>query len=229
VLGSQLRNVARDLLAPPRCPACRRGTSLPGAPSNLCARCLRLLTDARPRALMLSPRQGLEAIAAVPYVPPATGLVAALKSGRVPGVAGTMAELIAAALRLPLPQGTILAPVGAAPWRQLRRGLDPAAEVALALGALTDVDVAPSLLTRRGHAPQRGRGRQERLRSPPEFAAKPERIGASGSVLLIDDVVTTGGTLTSSAAALERAGIAVAGAACFAWTPPPVDDRGFPS
>jgi predicted amidophosphoribosyltransferase len=132
-----------------------------------------------------------------------------------------MADYVASSLPLPLPDRTLLAPVGASPWRRLKRGLDPATELALALASLLDLEAAPSLLTRRGGAPQRGRGREERLRSPPSFEAHRTRLAPPGPVLLIDDVVTTGGTLLACAGALEAAGMHVAGAACFAWTPPP--------
>lgn len=132
-----------------------------------------------------------------------------------------MAELVAAALPLPLPPETLLAPVGAAPWRRLRRGLDPAAEIAIALAALVGLETAPALLIRRRSTPQRGRGREERLASPPTFTARPSPAHAARPVLLIDDVLTTGGTLIACADALEAAGLTVAGSACFAWTPPP--------
>lgn len=132
-----------------------------------------------------------------------------------------MAEIIAAALPLPLRPDTLLTPVGAAPWRRLRRGLDPAAEIAIALGTLVGLQAAPSLLIRRRSPPQRGRGREERLASPPSFAARPSAAHVAWPVLLIDDVLTTGGTLLACADALEAAGLTVAGGACFAWTPPP--------
>jgi predicted amidophosphoribosyltransferase len=159
-------------------------------------------------------------MAAVPYVRPATGLVAALKSGRAPSAARTMAEYIAAALTSP-PPNAVLVPVGASRWRHLQRGLDPAAELALALASLLDLDAAPALLTRRrGTRPQRGRSREERLASPPSFRAETALTVPPGPALLIDDVVTTGGTLLASADALQSAGRTVAGALCFAWTPP---------
>ena len=208
-----------DLLAPPRCPACRGpGPLQPG--TGICAPCRVAFGRTPPRTLRLP--DGTAALAPVPYAPPATGLVAALKSGRVPGAAAAGAELIAETLG-PLPEGVVLAPVGAARMRRLRRGLDPAAEIAGALAGRLDRECHPGLLRRCGGRPQRGRTRSERLASPPRFELT---AGAPRLVLLVDDVITTGATLGSCAAALAAAGAAVAGAVAVAWAPAPGERLG---
>jgi predicted amidophosphoribosyltransferase len=82
------------------------------------------------------------------------------------------------------------------------RGFDPAGELAAALAARLDVELAPCL-ARRGLGHQVGHGRAERISRPPQIESIAD---APRSVLLVDDVLTTGATLTSCAMALRGAG-----------------------
>jgi predicted amidophosphoribosyltransferase len=54
--------------------------------------------------------------------------------------------------------------------------------------------------------PQRGRGRRERIRGPAGSIALRQGVRAPAIALLIDDVVTTGATLTASSGALQSGG-----------------------
>lgn len=199
------------IVAPPRCLACG-AMAADVLPERLCDRC-RVALSVGP--LVAGPVEGVtETIAAAPYSGSAVRLVARLKSGAAPAAAATMAELLAEALEPP-PPDSVLVPVGAAAGRRLLRGLDPAQELALALGQRLGLGVAP-MIRRLDRRPQRGRRREARLLDPPRFRilGSPPR-----TALLVDDVLTTGGTLRACAAALRVAGSDSVSAVVFARTP----------
>ncbi|HKJ36203.1 MAG TPA: phosphoribosyltransferase family protein [Solirubrobacterales bacterium] len=202
------------LLAPPRCIGCRRLEQ--DAPRlGLCGRCRIRLESSASRAA--APIPGIDGIAAATaYEGPALGLVAALKQGGVPRAAPVAADLLAGAVG-PLAEGLVAVPVGASRRRSLVRGIDPAESLAAALAAALGIAFA-SPLARIGARRQRGRPRQARLGDPPRFrlTAEPPR-----SVLLIDDVLTTGGTLRSCAEVLRAGGTESVSAAVLARTPRP--------
>ena len=86
--------------------------------------------------------------------------------------------------------------------RRRQRGFDQAEVLGRAVARRLGVP-CPSLLLRAGGVPQTGRSREERRRGP-AFAA---RHGVAGArLLLVDDVVTSGATLTAAATALRAAG-----------------------
>ncbi|HEV7770046.1 MAG TPA: phosphoribosyltransferase family protein [Solirubrobacterales bacterium] len=184
-------------LVPPLCAACGR----PCRPeSTLCNRCGRRLAAAVP---LLGPGPpGLDrAWSSAPHEDVARGLVAALKFRRLLPVAGLMAERIQWLAPAHMLSGTVV-PVPTAPARLRQRGFDPAAEIAAALAERLDTPLDPCLF-RRGSSRQVGRRRAERIGHPPQIGA---RAKAPPSVLLIDDVLTTGATLTACAQALRSSG-----------------------
>jgi predicted amidophosphoribosyltransferase len=193
-------------LAPPLCAACGRGCRLDAV---LCAGCARRLEALRP--LSGSGPPGLDRVwSSAPHEGVARDLVVALKFRRLLPVA----ELIARRLECLAPVATLsgaIVPAPTAPLRAMARGFDPAAELAAELARRTGLP-AHRALARRGTGRQVGRRRGERLGDPPAIAA----VGESPrSVLLVDDVLTTGATLSACARALRGAGAARVAAVTF--------------
>lgn len=140
-------------------------------------------------------------MAAAVYEGAARALAHGLKFGRMLSLATLAAEAIAGACPAEELRGELV-PVPPAPWRRRWRGFDPAEEIALALARLTGLPVRRCL--RRGSGPRQvGRARAARLGDPPRV--RPRRT-VPAEALLVDDVQTTGATLSACAAALRSAG-----------------------
>lgn len=139
---------------------------------------------------------GVMLAAAYRHSGPARQLIHRLKyQGLVP-----VARLFAATMAPQLPaETTALIPIPRARLRRLQYGIDPARELAKALGAVAGVPVVnalrPALWWPRhaGHNRQAGGARFRQVAEVPEEAA------------VIDDVVTTGRTMEAAICTLETA------------------------
>jgi predicted amidophosphoribosyltransferase len=192
-----LLQIATSLLAPPLCAACGRSCRVEAV---ICTRCSRALAAAPP--IVAGGPQGIDrAWSSASHDGVARSLVGALKFRHLLPVAELMADRIHWLAPGHLLGGAVV-PVPAAAPRLRRRGFDPAGELATALAASLDAELAPCL-ARRGLGHQVGRRRAERIGSPPKIEAI---AAAPRSVLLVDDVLTTGATLTACAMALRGAG-----------------------
>jgi predicted amidophosphoribosyltransferase len=202
-----LLQIVVDGIVPPLCAACGRPCR---AEAIVCTRCSRRLGAAEP---LLGPGPpGLDrAWSSASHEGVARDLVAALKFRRLLPVADLMAERIEWLAPAHMLSGTVV-PVPAARPRLRRRGFDPAGELAGALAERLGAAFEPCLC-RAGRGRQVGRRRAERLGHPPQIAASRP---VPRSVLLIDDVLTTGATLTACARALRAAGAARVVAITFA-------------
>jgi len=157
---------------------------------GLCARCRSTL---RAGGEVLA-GDATAARAAFLHVAAARVLVHRLKYQGLAAAAGPLAEAMAGLLD-PLPSA--LVPVPRVLARRWRYGIDPAPELAAAVGALTGVPVVPAL--RAGWWHHRRAGRSGSSRDVPRFRSAFE---APAGAVLVDDVVTTGSTLHAAARAL---------------------------
>jgi predicted amidophosphoribosyltransferase len=192
-----LLQAASLLVAPPLCAACGRGCR---AEAVICTRCSRALAAAPP--ILAGGPHGIDrAWSSASHEGVARSLVGALKFRRLLPVAELMADRIHWLAPGHLLGGTVV-PVPSAPPRLRSRGFDPAGELAMALAASLETKLS-SCLARQGLGHQVGRRRADRIGNPPKIEAI---APAPRSVLLVDDVLTTGATLTSCAMALRGAG-----------------------
>jgi predicted amidophosphoribosyltransferase len=203
----EILRLAATGLAPALCAACGRPCR---AEAVLCTRCGRRLAEARP--LLGKGPPGLDrAWSSAPHEGIARDLVAALKFRRLLPVADLMADRIQWLAPAHMLSGAIV-PVPPAPSRLRSRGFDPAGELAAALAERLEAPLE-QCLARRGSRRQVGQRRVERIAHPP-------RIHATGtaprSAMLVDDVLTTGATLSACAQALRAAGAARVVAVTFA-------------
>lgn len=200
-------DAARAVLAPPLCASCGRSCRVEAV---LCAACSRGLDRAEP-LLGIGPPGLDRAWSSASHDGVARNLVAALKFRQLLPVAELMAARIHRLAPSHVLSGTLV-PVPPSPARLRRRGFDPAGELTAALAAAADLELVPCL-ARRGGRRQVGRRRGERLGSPPIVRAVDS---VPRSVLLVDDVLTTGATTSACAQALRAAGAARVVAVTFA-------------
>lgn len=157
--------------------------------------------------------------AATLYTDGSRRLVLALKHGRRIALAPLLARLMAAKLTM-VDRDWVVVPVPLHRWRLWRRGFNQSALLAREIAAVTGGALVVDGLLRRKATPMLGGlGRAARVRAlSGAIAANPARIGQikGKSVLLIDDVVTSGSTTQACVKALKRAGAAKVVIGCFA-------------
>ena len=202
-----------DLVLPRRCAVCGRIAEV------ICAACLAALVRISPPCCERCGAPGpwpvrrcaecagrrlafATARAALVYDDRARALVRSWKEQGRRDVTEAAAGLVADALARP--RASVLAFVPADADRRLRRGHAPPEALARRLAELWDLPVARLLERRRPLARQRGLGLADRRRNVRgAFAA---RARSPTSVCLVDDVYTTGSTVSACATELRRAG-----------------------
>ncbi len=184
------------------CEKCRAGLSRLGKPC--CARCGAPTAWPVERCRECAGRRiaFARARAAVAYDDAARCLVAAWKERGLRSLAVQAAELVTDAV--PRPSSYSLSFVPADENRRLRRGHNPAERLARELGLRWQLPVVPLLERTPGVRPQRGLPLAERRRN---MRGVFQATGsAPTSLVLIDDVYTSGATASAAASALRKAG-----------------------
>jgi predicted amidophosphoribosyltransferase len=150
------------------------------------------------------------------YEGPARELVHALKFRGALGLAELMAaQIVATAPPGLLRAGVHLVPVPTSPARRRARGFDHAGRLAAAIAARTSLPVAPCL-RRAGPAPRQARARDRAARLQAGRIELEVAGAVPGTVLLVDDVHTTGATLRACGRMLELNGATWISAVAYA-------------
>ena len=211
---------------PQTCPACHRPLDRPTR-GPLCGACwLSLPRHPRPACACGGPasptgacgrcRRGLSAIAGGTSLGPYEGALRTaiheLKYGGQRRVAARLAEaaLQDASVRALVEPHAVLVPVPLHPRRRRERGFNQSELLARELARRTGAVVAPAALVRRADtAPQTGLSASARRANVKGAFAVRQRARIAGrSIVLIDDVFTTGATAQACARALREAGAA---------------------
>jgi ComF family protein len=221
-----LASVARlaDLALPPRCPGCGEVTA---ADHRFCAPCwgsLRFLGPPWCASCQLpfafDRGEGAQCAECMTEPPPHDGVRAAVAYGDVAREVAlklkysgrlACAQTMARAMARLMPEGAdLLVPVPLHRWRIWSRGFNQAALIATALSKTSGVPVDVEILRRVKATPVlRGLGARRRAKAVAgAFAsAKGAKSRLAGrTVVLIDDVHTSGATAAACARVLKRAG-----------------------
>ncbi len=233
-LATPLR-YALDFALPPRCPSCGaivggEGSFCVGCWSRLdflsgpgCAACGLPLEhhpgeEVRCAACLAEPPHHDGVRAAVAYGEVARSLALKLKHGRRIGMARIIGAHLARAAAIE--PGALLVPVPLHRWRIWRRGFNQAALIAADVGRRTGLELRTDLLERRKATSMLGGlGRTARARTlRGAFAVPSDKKAAliGRSVVLVDDVYTSGATANGCARVLKRAAAARVVVLCWA-------------
>lgn len=217
------------LVFPPRCIACGETVAsdfglcakcwgeagfIAGSLCDLCGKALPGIAQPGERlhcdACLADPPPWARGRAALSYAGTARQLVLGLKHGDRLDLARPLGKWLAQAAMPLLEPDMIVAPVPLHRWRLLARRYNQSALLAGVLAAQTGLTHIPDLLLRpHATASQDGRSREERFRNlSGRIAANPRRRRSirGRSILVVDDVLTSGATLSAATEALLSAG-----------------------
>lgn len=217
-LARQLAWAGIDLIFPPRCGGCARPgrrfcsacvSSLQRLREPVCEKCGYPLRPARPCSLcgLLASAALAGVRSAVFYEGPLRPAIRRLKyNGDFILADSLAAELSAAWERYAIPAGVVV-PIPTSTGHLQQRGYNQAALLARAFAELTGLTYrADGALRQRQTASQVGLSYEQRQANVAgAFVGRPQRV-AGRSVILVDDICTSGATLAACAEALRAAG-----------------------
>ncbi len=175
------------------CPFCQRITPQ----GQYCSRC-------RPRFNLTG------VIIAANYENPLKDAIHKYKYDRIRELAEPLSELLVMRLEAGFPTGNlVLIPVPLTKERERERGFNQAEVLAKKLSQAFDLSLVTNVLRRTKNRPAQitltGRERRENIKGV--FEVKGDLVKIKGkTILLLDDVMTTGATLNEAAGVLKKAG-----------------------
>ncbi len=222
-LARSIATEALDFVLPPRCAGC--GTIIDEV-HGFCAECWTKVdflggsgcetcglpltaTDAGQCGTCLAdPGPIARTRAAVGYDDISSGIAIRLKYGRKVALARTMARFMAPLMTDDETEARVLVPVPLHRWRLWSRGFNQSALVARELSRRSGIATDPFALARtRATPPLKGMSGSQRHRTVAGAFAVREAARVKGrTVILVDDVLTTGSTARACARTLLRAG-----------------------
>ena len=217
---SDVRVTLTDLVLPAPCAGCGTPCAV-----SVCPDCLTALGPPRPVPPQPVHPHGLPRVYCLAgWEGSARELVLAHKERARTALARPLGQALAPAVARVAPGRVLLVPVPSRPEARRSRGHEPVARTAAGGAAKLRADGVPALaipLLRHARAVRDQAGLAANQRAENMAGALVARPGtanalSAAAVVLIDDVLTTGATLTEATRALRAAGRSVAGAAVVA-------------
>ena len=195
---------------------------------HICGKCLSSLApnepDRRWHFCLSNPYEG-DPVPGLPLYMPLTydgtakSAIPAVKFGKKPKLANFMGCLLGTCLKSESVHADLIVPVPLSPSREKERGFNQAAEMAKPAAAVLGIPYAGDVLTRTKNTDRQTelRGSMARIANVTGAFKTSDDWDVRGlSVIVVDDVATTGFTLHEAAAALYEAGAAKVLCAAFA-------------
>jgi ComF family protein len=150
------------------------------------------------------PHELSKVASACEYIGPAATMIRLMKYGNQPELSSTAAAYMAIQwVELDWPKPDCIVPVPCTWLRKLDRGYNQSELIAVELGKMLGVPVMRNLKRAIGDLSQAGLSREQRLKQPlNSFSLKNSGALEDKSILLVDDVLTTGRTLSACAEVL---------------------------